>query len=109
MSRSQRDKGKRGESDARLVLQERDYEVIPMRCGEKSEDIIAKKDGVTYSVEVKHQVSIHPKRFRGQAINQCRPHHRWMVMAHVDGYKAFVVLFQGDRRVHVWNYGGEES
>ena len=104
MSGSQRAKGKRGESEAREFLRNRGYKVIPLRCGEKSEDILATLDGVTYAVEVKNCAIWNWARFRAQAMDNAEARGaRWVLMMRVPFYKAFVVLFQGDKRVHVWN------
>lgn len=59
MSRSQRDKGRRGESAARRLFQDHDYEVFARPRGESGDDFTAiDKDGKAWSVEVKNTKSI---------------------------------------------------
>lgn len=102
MSRSQRDKGKRGETAARALLESRDFDVDDLTDGQSCADFVAiDTDGIAWSVEVKNQVSIHPTRFRTQAkTNAGRK--RWMVLAHIDGTSSWLVLRQA-QKPDVWH------
>lgn len=87
MSASSRDKGNRGEVEARALLAERDYEIIETSRGRSVEDIIAEKHGRRISVEVKNTAALTIGAFRKQAKEQARKRKcAWMLMWRIEGY-----------------------
>ena len=92
---SSRSKGRKGETDARLLLEERDYTCEDLSAGRSSCDILALKDGVAWAVEVKDQVSIRMYDYRKQARANAKKGMRWMVMAHICGTRSWLVEKQG--------------
>ena len=65
-----RDKGRRGESEAKRLLTEKDWEILAdTTAGLSTGDLIAQSpDGLIYDVEVKNRVEIHVPHFVGQAM-----------------------------------------
>ena len=92
-----RAKGGRGQTAAFALLESRGYLCEATTAGRSSCDIIARKDGVTWSVEAKNTVAIDCRKFRKQAMDNAKPGTRWMVLAHIDGSRSWVVLRQGER------------
>lgn len=94
-----RNKGRRGETAAKRLLQDRDYTILAdTTAGIATDDLLAQdKDGNIWSVEVKYRKTIEPARFSGQARFQTRNKKRvrWMVLAHIDGTSSWLVLRQG--------------
>lgn len=86
-----RSRGKRGESLARLLLSERDYDVDDLTDGTSCADFIAVKHGRVYAVEVKCHKSINLPEFLSQARKQAG-RKRWMLLAKLEGYRAFLVI-----------------
>ena len=82
--KSTRDKGRRGESEAKRLLAEKDWEILAdTTAGLATGDLIAQSpDGFIYDVEVKNRVEIHVPDFVGQAMKNAGKK-RWMVMAKI--------------------------
>lgn len=104
MGKASRDKGRRGQSAARDLLESRDWVVGDLSAGLDTEDLMAvSPEGSTFSVEVKNTVSINVRAFVKQAREQVRKGCRWMVMARIDGFaSAWLVIKQGEAPV-VWS------
>jgi hypothetical protein len=103
MSKAQRDKGRRGQLEARHMLQSRDWSVAELNGGTSAEDFVACDlvGGKTYSVEVKNTVAItvaHRKQAMEQAKRRRLP---WLLMSKVAGTSSWLVQREGDKPV-VW-------
>lgn len=99
-----RRKGRRGETTAKRLLQDRDYIILAdTTAGIATDDLLAQDaNGTIWSVEVKNQKTICPEKFETQArANKSTARHRWMVLAHIDGTSAWLVLRQAARPT-VW-------
>lgn len=109
MSKASRDKGRRGQQQARELLQSRDWRPIELNSGQAVEDFIAiDTQGVTWSVEVKNTVAItveHRKQAMRQAESNRLP---WMLVSHIAGTSSWLVQRKGEKPV-VWNAKGDES
>lgn len=104
MSRSQRSKGRRGQTEFASVLTVRGWNVIPITAGIGAEDIVAgSPEGKHYSVEVKWQKLIDVPRFERQAREQAAKRKMpWMLACRLEGHKgAWLVIRQDDVPV-VW-------
>jgi len=80
-----RAKGKRAETEAARLLAERDWEIVELGPGRKTEDVIATDPaGVLHSVEVKNHLVWHLTAWRKQAKEQarCRKAH-WLLMCRI--------------------------
>lgn len=101
-----RSKGRRGQQEARELLQSRDYSVAELNAGTAVEDFWAcdLSAGRTYSVEVKNTISIttaHRTQAQKQAARVRLP---WMLMSKVAGTSSWLVQRQGERPV-IWHVG----
>lgn len=96
MSKAQRDKGRRGQSQAENLLRSRDWQTDPISAGIKREDIIAvDPNGKQWSVEVKNCASISTFH-RLQAMEQAKKRKLpWMLMSKVAGTRAWLIQRQG--------------
>lgn len=102
MGKMQRDKGRRGQLEARLLLQDRDWHVAELNAGTSVADFWATDpNGKTWSVEVKNAVSMNIRAWRKQAREQAGPL-PWMLVCKIDGTSSWLVLRQGERPV-VWH------
>lgn len=83
--RASRSKGKRGEREARRLLESRGWNVIDGSDGQAVHDLTAiDPDGDVYGVEVKNCASLDLRRFRSQAREQAKRHHlHWLLLAHI--------------------------
>jgi hypothetical protein len=111
MSRSQRVKGRRGQTEFAAVLQSRDWMVIPITCGVLAEDIVATSpQGKQYSVEVKWQKIIQIEAFtrqaREQANNRKLP---WMLACRLQGHAGTWLVLRQDEAPVVWALKGEAT
>jgi len=107
MSRSQRAKGNRGESEARDVLLERGYSIIETSRGRSCEDIIATAGTRTYSVEVKWHELWNLKAWRRQAkANAAKRKAHWMLMVRITGAPHTFYVEDGDGRPRIWTGNG---
>jgi Holliday junction resolvase-like predicted endonuclease len=101
MSRSERTKGARGERAAERLLISRGFVCERTREGRGSCDIVAvDPEGRTWAVEVKNRAIIVPREHVEQARRNAGSR-RWMVLAHIEGTRSWLVLGQG-RTPQVW-------
>lgn len=103
MSKAQRDKGRRGQLEARELLQSRDWSVAELNSGTAMEDFWAcdLANGKTYSIEVKNTVAIttaHREQAQTQAAKAKLP---WLLMSKIAGTSSWLIQRQGERPV-VW-------
>ena len=95
--KTSRSKGRRGETAAKRLLQDRDYSILAdTSAGLATDDLLAQdSSGAIWSVEVKYRKTIEPTKFAGQARFQVRNKKlRWMVLAHIEGTSGWLVLRQ---------------
>jgi len=105
MSKMQRQKGRRGQLEARHLLTERDWQVHELNAGTSVADFVAiSPTGTTYSVEVKNAVSMNIRAWRRQAVAQAGKL-PWMLLCKIDGTASWLVLRKGERAV-IWNKKG---
>lgn len=102
-----RDKGRRGEREAKRVLQDRDYTILAdTTAGLATGDLLVEdSEGNIYDVEVKNRRILNLPLFVGQARKNAK-HKAWMVMCKLDGTCSWLVL----RKNHVptvWHGKGE--
>ena len=108
MSRSQREKGRRGERCAELLLLDRDYtDVQRLPCGREGPDIIAlDPHGRRVVIEVKNRAVICMRQFRKQARANAQKHRgRWMTLVKIPDTTAWLCETQGHRPV-LWHEKG---
>ena len=106
MSKNSRSKGRRGETEAKNLLRDRDWEVADLTAGVSSEDFWATdQNGVTWSVEVKNRKVINMREFRAQAVRNSgkKP---WMVMAKIEGLSEWLICRQGEKS-QIWSCGDQ--
>jgi hypothetical protein len=100
--RATRAKGRRGETEAKHLLTDRDWSVADLTAGLATEDLIATDpDGKAWCVEVKNTVTIsvvHKKQARMQAEKRRMP---WMLLNKIAGTSCWLVQRQGCEPV-VW-------
>lgn len=104
MRAASRNKGRRGQQEARELLQSRDWSVAELNAGTAVEDFWACDliAGKTYSVEVKNTVSIttaHRKQCMNQAAKAKLP---WMLLSKIAGTSSWLVQRAGEKPV-VWS------
>lgn len=91
-----RDKGRRGQTEAKNLLLDRDWTVADLSAGIDCEDLIAVDgDGKSWCVEVKNCAGIlpaHLKQAREQAKRRKLP---WMLMSKIEGSSSWLVRRQG--------------
>ena len=97
MSAAQRNKGRRGQQEARDLLTSRDWSVAELNNGTAVEDFWAcdLNSGKTYSVEVKNTIAIttaHRKQAQAQAAKSKLP---WLLMNKIAGTSSWLVQRQG--------------
>lgn len=104
-----RRKGRRGETTAKRLLQDKDYTILAdTTAGIATDDLLVHdKDGVLWSVEVKNQRTISPENFSRQARHNAG-NLRWMVLAHIHNTSSWLVLRQAERPT-VWHEKQQED
>ncbi len=104
--KSTRSKGRRGESEAKELLQSRDWVVADLSAGLSTEDLLATDtSGKTWAVEVKNTVSITQAQ-RKQAIQQSKNRRQsWMLMNKIAGTSSWLIQRQGEKPT-VWHNQG---
>lgn len=104
MSKSQRDKGRRGACEAMKLLSDRDWSTVETRDGQDVDDAVAiDPQGQAWSVEVKNQKQINIPAFLAQARKQAEKRKLpWMLLARIDGGHGWLVLRKGERG-QVWH------
>jgi predicted RecB family endonuclease len=105
--KSTRAKGRRGESEAKVLLLSRDWTVADLSAGLSSEDLLAiDSDGKTWAVEVKNTSAIMTAH-REQAMQQAKARKApWMLMSKIAGTSSWLIQRQGKQPV-VWSLAGE--
>lgn len=100
MSKSQRDKGRRGQREAADMLRSRDWSVAELNGGTVAEDFIAvDPNGKSYSVEVKNTVAI-TTAHRHQAMRQAQARKLpWMLLSKIAGTSSWLVQRQAEQPV----------
>lgn len=97
-----RNKGRRGQCEAKILLYEHDWVVNELNAGEQAADLIAvDPDGRAWMVEVKNTLNIemqHRRQARSQADKKRMP---WMLMSKIAMTPYWLVQRQGMRPV-VW-------
>lgn len=102
-----RDKGRRGEREAKRLLNDRDWEILAdTTAGLATGDLIVKSpDGIIYDVEVKNRNIINPSMFVGQAMKNAG-RQRWMVMAKIANTSSWLCLAKSKKP---WVWHGKEQ
>ena len=104
--KTSRNKGRRGETVAKRLLQDRDYSILAdTTAGLATDDLLVQDAvGALWSVEVKNQKIINPALFTEQARAQASKKRglRWMVLAHIHNTSSWLVLKQGARPT-IWH------
>ena len=99
-----RAKGRRGETQAKELLQSLHYRVHDLTAGLDSEDLVATDPyGKTWSVEVKNTVAI-TTAHRADAMARAKASRLpWMLMSAIAGTGCWLVQRQGHRPA-VWSW-----
>lgn len=102
MSKASRDKGRKGQREARALLTSRDWSVAELNGGTKAEDfLVGAPYGVTYACEVKNTVAI-TTAHRAQAQTQAKTRKLpWMLVSKIAGTRSWLVQRMGQLPV-VW-------
>jgi hypothetical protein len=101
LSSKSRRKGRAGESEAKNLLLDRDWDVADLTAGCSTEDFWATDpDGVTWSVEVKNRKVISIPQFKAQAVKNAgkKP---WMLMIKLEGLGEWLIVRKGMKST-VW-------
>jgi len=109
MGKTSRTKGRAGQTQARQLLESRDWTCGDLSGGIESEDLLAiDGDGNTWAVEVKNTASINVRAHKKQAMTQATKRRaKWMLMCRIDGYAgAWLVMRQGCNPV-VWSVSSD--
>lgn len=103
-----RSKGRRGETEAKLLLESRDWVVWDLTAGLATEDLIANDpDGKGWIIEVKNTTAI-TMAHRKQAMDQAKARKMpWMLMSKIAGTGSWLVQRQGLKPT-VWGANNEE-
>lgn len=103
MGRSQRNKGRRGESTAKQLLTDRDYEILADTSSGLSTDdlVVMAPDGKIWSVECKNTKLMDIPKFRSQAIRNAKKR-AWMLLLKIDQTTSWLVLRKAEKPV-VWH------
>lgn len=109
MSKASRDKGRKGQREARALLTSRDWSVAELNGGTSVEDFIAvSPDGMSYACEVKNTVAI-TTAHRSQAMAQAKARKLpWMLVSKIAGSSSWLVQRQGMRPA-VWHETTEDD
>ena len=101
MSKASRRKGRAGESEAKNLLLDKDWDVADLTAGCSTEDFWATDpQGVTWSVEVKNRKVISIPTFRNQAITNAKKK-PWMLMVKLEGLGEWLIIRKGKKST-VW-------
>ena len=101
-----RNKGRKGEREAKALLLDRDYAILAdTTAGLETDDLVVQgPDGTVYSVEVKNTKQIDIPSFRTQAIKNAKKT-PWMLLCRIDREGCWLVLRRGKFPV-VWHDKG---
>ncbi|MEW6489814.1 MAG: hypothetical protein AB1578_18135 [Thermodesulfobacteriota bacterium] len=110
MGASQRRKGREGQCQARHLLEDRDWSVLELKAGVRSEDLVVEDPhGRRYSLECKKQKVVDLPRFLAQARAQAKTRKLpWALLAHLHGTSSWLFVRQGERPT-VWHSAKEAT
>ncbi|MFX0132147.1 MAG: hypothetical protein ACFFDN_00745 [Candidatus Hodarchaeota archaeon] len=96
MGKMQRDKGRRGQREAILVLELLGFSVQELNSGTKSADLIATISNSIYLVEVKNQKVLNIPVFIKQAKANAKEHKnaKWLLMCRLDGGYGWLLIHE---------------
>jgi Holliday junction resolvase-like predicted endonuclease len=100
-----RNKGRKGEREAKRLLQDKDYTILAdTTAGLSTGDLVVQSpDGTTYDVEVKNRRIVNVSQFVGQARkNAGRNKTAWMVLCKLDGTSSWLVMAKNKLPV-IWH------
>ena len=102
-----RDKGRRGECEAKRLLTDRDWEILAdTTAGLATGDLVVKSpDGIVYDVEVKNRSQLNIPQFVGQAMKNAGKQ-RWMVMAKIANTSSWLCMAKSKKP---WVWHGKEQ
>lgn len=105
-----RNRGKRGEREAKDILTSRDWVVADLTDGEACEDFLVFRpdDKQLFAVEVKNTKSIsvtHRDQAKTQAKNRKA---KWMLMSKIYGTGSWLIQSEGEKP-RVWHGGQDEN
>lgn len=102
MGKAQRNKGRRGETAAKLLLQDRDFTILAdTSAGVSQCDLLAMDElGTVFAVEVKNTNSINIPAYVKQSREQAGKLN-WMLMAKIAGTRYWLVMGK-DRYPTTW-------
>lgn len=103
MGKPSRDKGKKGEREAKNLLADRDFIILADTSAGLSTDdlVIQSPQGHILSVEVKNCKLIDIPRFTAQARQNAKKN-AWMLLAKISQTSSWLVLQKGEKPV-VWH------
>lgn len=107
MSKTQRDKGKRGQNEFAKILHDRNWEILESAAGALAEDFLGiSPEGKIYSVEVKHHKLISLSKFIKQAREQAtrRKSAEWLLACRLDGFPQTFLVLSSDGTRAVWDH-----
>ena len=92
-----RNKGKRGEREAKALLAFRDFVVHDLENGQENEDMLATDcNGIVWSVEIKNTMNImigHRRQAKKQADKSKK---RWLLMNKIHNTSSWLIQRQGE-------------
>ena len=105
LSKMSRSKGRKGETIAKNLLKDNDWNVLAdLTSGIDEEDLVAECPlGKIYCIEVKNRKLVNIPEFRKQAIkNANKKKKAWMIMVKIEGSKSWLIWRQGEKP-SVWH------
>lgn len=97
MGKASRSKGRRGQTIAKQLLRERDWQVDELAAGIASEDLIATDTaGRRYCVEVKNTAGVYPQHVAQAKRQAASKRMAWMLMSKIAGTSSWLVQRQGE-------------
>lgn len=103
MGRASRDKGRRGEREAALLLEERDYTITATLCGTHNPDMLAVDAcGTLWAIEVKNCRLLDLPSWKKQAREQAKEKKaRWLLLCRIEDYYGTWLALDSEG-CHVW-------
>ena len=103
MGKASRDKGRRGERQAKDLLTSRDFTILAdTTSGLATEDLVVQDEmGTIWKCEVKNTKLIDIPKFRKQARDQADKF-RWLLLMKIDGTSSWLVMGK-DKSPVVWH------
>lgn len=108
MSKASQSKGKKGEREAKRLLEDRDFTILADTSAGLSTDdlVIQAADGKIYSVEVKNTKAIDIPKYRTQAKTNAKKLD-WLLLCKIDQTSSWLVMGK-NRLPVVWHSKGGE-